>query len=89
MSLEHLQEFLKFTLDLDFFYKIEKNLLSNNTLSQLPIFLHLGKSIQSRKNMRAYGSGNLVVEGREKNMKYEMVLDVNVQERKKVREWLG
>jgi len=39
--------------------------------------------------MRAYGSGNLVVEGREKNMKYEMVLDVNVQERKKVREWLG
>ena len=25
MSLEHLQEFLKFTLDLDFFYKIEKN----------------------------------------------------------------
>ena len=59
--LEHLQEFPKFTPDLDILARLKK-LISNNSLCEVSIFSHLPNGVEIYAYMDL---PNLKVEGRE------------------------
>jgi hypothetical protein len=75
---------------LDFLARLKK-LLSNNSVSQLSILLHLGKIVQSHGNICVLINPPI---WRRKDLERirsrpGRVFNANVQEKKKVQKWLG